>query len=76
MHNSAAFQIVLRSVLHAWDAEQVEETKRAWDVSVTEWAALFAYNDAAKRADYELSERLGREWAAEMGLQLDFAEAA
>lgn len=55
----------------------MEETKRAWDVSVTEWAELFARNDAAKRADYELSERLGALWAAEMGLDLtDFAEAA
>jgi hypothetical protein len=46
----------------------VEETKRAWDVSVAEWAALFARNDADKRADFELSERLGREWAAELRL--------
>ena len=54
----------------------MHETKRPWDVSVAEWTALFARNDADKRADFELSERLGREWAAEMGLELEDEQQA
>jgi hypothetical protein len=55
----------------------MHETKRPWDVSTTEWSELFARNAADKLADYLLSERLGREWAAEMGVELDnIAQAA
>jgi len=64
---------VLPSAIVPSDALIVEETKRPWDVSAAEWAEVFARNDAARRADYELSERLGREWAAELGLDLQEA---
>ncbi|MDB4988659.1 MAG: hypothetical protein JWN04_3837 [Myxococcaceae bacterium] len=56
----------------------MDETRFEWQQAgyAERMAALLASNDADRRADYELSERLGALWATEMGLELDFAVAA
>lgn len=54
----------------------MHETQRPWDLPAQHWVDLFARHEAERLADYELSERLGREWAAELESSLDLQEAA
>jgi hypothetical protein len=54
----------------------MHETQRPWDLPTQHWVDLFARNEAERAADFELSERLGREWAAELGLELSLQVAA
>lgn len=52
----------------------MENNRRPWDVSTTEWNVVFSENEAARRYDLELSEKLAAQWAAEDAAEM--AQAA